>query len=41
MTTIPNLITLTGSATAVSGSTPFGIYDSNSLFQQDAPKVAK
>lgn len=41
MTAIPNLITLTGSYTAVSGSTPFGIYDDNSLFQQDAPRVAK
>lgn len=41
MTAIPNIITLTGPATIVSGSTPFGIYDSNALFQTDAPKVAK
>jgi hypothetical protein len=31
----------TGSTTFTSGSsTPFGIYDSDSIFQQDAPKVA-
>jgi hypothetical protein len=31
----------TGSATFISGSsTPFGIYDGNSVFQSDAPKVA-
>ena len=31
----------TGSATFTSGSsTPFGIYDENSSFQSDAPKVA-
>ena len=31
----------TGSADFIQGtSTPFGIYDSDSIFQSDAPKVA-
>jgi hypothetical protein len=31
----------TGSATFITGaSTPFGIYDNDSQFQSDAPKVA-
>ena len=30
-----------GSGSAVSGSTPFGLYDTDTTFQTDAPKFAK
>jgi hypothetical protein len=29
-----------GSGSAISGSTPFGIYDTDSNFQSDGPRVA-
>ncbi len=29
-----------GSGSAVSGNTPFGLYDSDTTFQSDAPKFA-
>ena len=30
-----------GSGSAVSGNTPFGLYDNDSTFQSDSPKFAK
>ena len=30
----------TGSGSAVSGNTPFGLYDDDSTFQSEAPKFA-
>ena len=30
-----------GSGSAVSNSTPFGLYDNDTIFQSDAPKFAK
>lgn len=40
-TVLGYLINTTGSAEAVSGSTPFGIYDTDATFQADAPSTAK
>ena len=35
-----NPIIYTGSAQPISGSTPFGLYDTDVRFQTDGPKVA-
>ena len=40
-TNIGYLLNVTGSIPAVSGTTPFGIYDADANFQLDAPKTAK
>lgn len=40
-TSLGYLINTTGSAPAVSESTPFGIYDNDAVFQADAPQTAK
>ena len=36
-----NIVTWAGSSTFASGQTPFGFYDSDTSFQEDADKVAK
>ena len=40
-TSLGYLINTTGSAPDISGSTPYGIYDDDAVFQSDGPKTAK